>query len=76
MPRIDKAQINLYDLLICLTNAGDLISHEVADHHQQVAYLAFRIGEQLDLPSEQKKDLMLAGLLHDVGAFHWTRGSP
>lgn len=69
MPRIDKTQINLYDVLLCLTNAGDLISHEVADHHQQVAYLAFRIGEQLDLPSEQKKNLMLAGLLHDVGAF-------
>jgi response regulator RpfG family c-di-GMP phosphodiesterase len=59
----------MYDLLICLTNAGDLISHEVADHHQQVAYLAFRIGEQLNLPPEQKKNLLLAGLLHDVGAF-------
>lgn len=69
MPRIDKTEINIYDLLICLTNAGDLISHEVANHHQQVAYLAFRIGEQLGLPSEQKKNLMLAGLLHDVGAF-------
>ncbi len=69
MQRIDKIRINMYDLLICLTNAGDLISHEVANHHQQVAYLAFRIGEQLDLPAEQKKSLMLAGLLHDVGAF-------
>ena len=61
--------VNLYDLLICLTNAGDLISPEVTDHHQRVAYLAFRIGEQLQLPPEQKKDLMLAGLLHDIGAF-------
>lgn len=69
MPKIDKTEINIYDLLICLTNAGDLISHEVANHHQQVAYLAFRIGEQLNLPLEQKKNLMLAGLLHDVGAF-------
>jgi len=56
-------------MLICLTNAGDLISHEVTNHHQQVAYLAFRIGERLGLPPEQKKNLMLAGLLHDVGAF-------
>ena len=69
MPRTDKIRINMYNLLICLTNAGDLISHEVANHHQQVAYLAFRIGEQLDLSAEQKKSLMLAGLLHDVGAF-------
>lgn len=69
MSKIGKAEISMYDLLICLTNAGDLISHEVANHHQQVAYLAFRIGEQMNLPLEQQKDLMLAGLLHDVGAF-------
>jgi len=66
---IEKSEYNIYDLLICLTNAGDLISPEVANHHQQVAYLSFKIGEQLGLPSAQKKNLMLAGLLHDVGAF-------
>ncbi|MGI6174996.1 MAG: HD domain-containing phosphohydrolase [Christensenellales bacterium] len=69
MPRIDKTKISMYDLLVCLTNAEDIISHEVADHHQRVAYLAFRIGERLNLPLEQKKNLMLAGLLHDMGAF-------
>ena len=69
METVEKIQINMYDMLICLTNAGDLISHEVSSHHQQVAYLAFRIGEKLDLPAVQKKNLMLAGLLHDVGAF-------
>jgi HD-GYP domain-containing protein (c-di-GMP phosphodiesterase class II) len=58
----------MYDLLICLTNAIDLISPQVADHHQQVAYLAFKLGEQLDLSSEEKKELLLAGLLHDIGA--------
>ncbi|MDR3553023.1 MAG: HD domain-containing protein [Clostridia bacterium] len=57
----------MYELLICLTNAEDLISPEVANHHQQVAYLAFKIAEQLGLPGGQEKQLMLAGLLHDVG---------
>ena len=65
----DKIMINMYDLLLCLTNAGDLISPEVAGHHQKVAYLAVKIAEHLHLPACQKKDLMLAGLLHDVGAF-------
>lgn len=69
MPDVDKTKISMYELLICLTNASDLISAEVADHHQQVAYLAFRIGERLDLPPAHKKDLALAGLLHDIGAF-------
>ncbi len=60
--------ISMYDLLICLTNAVDLVSTEVADHHQQVAYLAFKLGEQLNLSSDEKKELLLAGLLHDMGA--------
>ena len=68
MSDIDRNLINMYELLICLTNAGDLISPELANHHQQVAYLAFKIAEQLDLPDEQKKELTLASLLHDVGA--------
>lgn len=59
-----------YNLLICLTNAGELNSPEVANHHQQVAYLAFKLGEQMNLPPRQKKTLMLAELLHDVGAFY------
>ena len=68
-PDFGKTMIHMYDLLICLSNVGDIISPEVADHHQQVAYLAFQIAERLDLSAEQKKDLVLAGLLHDVGAF-------
>ncbi len=69
MSKFSHISISMYDLLICLTNAGDLISPEVSNHHQQVAYLAFKIGEQLDLPLEEQKDLMVAGLLHDIGAF-------
>ncbi len=68
MSEIKQYFISMYDLLICLTNAGDLISHELERHHQQVAYLAFRIAERLNLSAEEKKELMLAGLLHDIGA--------
>lgn len=68
MPDIEQNFINMYDLVLCLTNAVDLISPEVADHHQKVAYLSFRIAEKLCLPISQKRDLVLAGLLHDVGA--------
>lgn len=60
--------INMYDLLLCLTNAVDLVSPELADHHQQVAYLAYKIAGQMGMPAEERKELMLAGLLHDVGS--------
>lgn len=68
MPDVSLNLINMYDLLICLSNAVDLVSPEVANHHQQVAYLAFKLGEQLNLSNDEKKELMLAGLLHDMGA--------
>ena len=64
-----KMKINMFDLILCLTNAADLVSPEIANHHKQVAYLAFRIGEEFGLSSEQKKDILMAGLLHDIGAF-------
>lgn len=68
MSDVERDLINLYDFLVCMTNAVDLVSPEVADHHQRVAYLAFRIAEGMGLPLSQKKDLVLAGLLHDAGA--------
>jgi len=68
MPENDKHLINMYDLLLSLTKAVDLVSPELANHHQKVAYLAFKIAEQMGLSEEQKRDLVLAGLLHDIGA--------
>jgi HD-GYP domain-containing protein (c-di-GMP phosphodiesterase class II) len=68
MDKLRHMKINIFELLICLTNAGDLISPNLVGHHQQVAYLAFKIAEQLNLPENQRRELLLAGLLHDVGA--------
>ncbi len=69
MSNANLIQINMYDLLICLTNAGALIRREITRPHRQVAFLAFRLGEHLGLPEKERKNLMLAGLLHDIGAF-------
>jgi hypothetical protein len=33
---IRKMQLNMYDLILCLTNAADLVSPELANHHKQV----------------------------------------
>ena len=63
---------NLYDLVSCMTKAVDLISLEVSNHHQQVAFLSYALAEKLQLPLEDKQTLVLAALLHDIGAlsFH------
>jgi HD-GYP domain-containing protein (c-di-GMP phosphodiesterase class II) len=59
---------NLYDLVVCMTRAIDLISPEVSNHHLRVASLAYAISEKLGLSLEQKQTLVLATLLHDTGA--------
>ena len=65
---MDKIRINLDELLLCLSNAVDLISPILSNHHQQVAYLTFFLAEQLKLPVEEQKDVFLAALVHDIGA--------
>jgi len=46
----------------------DLVSPVLVNHHKMVAYIALSIGTQLGLPSDQRNELVLAGLLHDSGA--------
>jgi len=36
-------------------------------HHQKVAYISYRIAQELQLPSHEIKDIVLAALLHDMG---------
>jgi HD-GYP domain-containing protein (c-di-GMP phosphodiesterase class II) len=68
MSRCNQYFSNLYDLLVCITKAVDLVSPEVPNHHWQVAYLSDHIADTLRLPVEQKRTLVIAALLHDVGA--------
>ncbi|WMJ85120.1 HD-GYP domain-containing protein [Oscillospiraceae bacterium LTW-04] len=59
---------NLGELLLCLSKAQDLISPVLASHQQQVAYLSYRLAEQLDLSVQERKEIFLAALVHDIGA--------
>lgn len=65
---MDKIRIGLYEILLCLSNAQDLVSSDFVNHQQQVAYLAFRLAEQLNLSHSQQNRIFLAALVHDIGA--------
>lgn len=65
---MDKIRINLKDFLLCISDAQDLMSPKLSKHHQQVAYLSFRLAEKINLPIEQQKNIILAALVHDIGA--------
>lgn len=64
--------ISLYDLLISLTYAEEIISPEIANHHIKVAYTAYRLEETLRLTETEVKDLILASFMHDIGAFSFS----
>lgn len=60
--------VKLLDMLLCISKAVDLIMPELSNHHQQVAYLSYKIAERMHLKTNQKRDIITAALLHDIGA--------
>ncbi len=62
-------RIDIWSLVSSLANTFDMMSPVVSEHCQRVAYLAFRLGEELGLPRRELRDIAVAGALHDIGAF-------
>lgn len=62
-------KINLIDLMCGISTALDYVSPHVTGHHRRVAMGSAVIGNGLGLSSESLMDLILAALLHDIGAF-------
>ncbi len=60
--------ISLIQMISGLSKAMDLISTAVVNHHTRVGYVAARLGDVLGLDPHERFDLLVAGLLHDVGA--------
>lgn len=59
--------MDLYPLLIAISEVTDLVSPLLVDHHKKVSYIAANIGEVLGLDAESKRQLAMAGIVHDVG---------
>lgn len=64
-----ESQISLLDLTTGLSETVDLVNPAWVNHHMQVAYIAFSLSEELGLSMEEKRGLVLAGALHDIGCY-------
>ena len=64
--------IPLFEMVMCFSGALDLVSREVVDHHKKVAFIAYSLASELGLPKEERTNMLLAGALHDSGAFSRT----
>ena len=62
----------IFDLVLCLAQAIDLVSPLVADHHKRTAQIAYSLGMQLGLTDEELMELVIAAALHDVGGLSRT----
>ena len=61
--------VYLLDLIYGVSGALDYVSATVAGHHRRVGVASSIMGEALGLDAEDVTDLLMAGLLHDIGAF-------
>lgn len=65
---IKELRIPLFEMIMCFSDAMDLISPAIVDHHKRVAYISFSMAAELGLSADQQNDLLVAGALHDIGA--------
>lgn len=65
----DKFRINIFDMVTSIARVVDMMSPAIGNHNLQVSYLAYRMGEGLGLAVEDGNELLVAGALHDIGAF-------
>jgi HD-GYP domain-containing protein (c-di-GMP phosphodiesterase class II) len=64
-----ELRVNLWNLVTPLARTFDMMCPAVADHNLRVAYLAMRLAEELAMPVEERREIGVAGALHDIGAF-------
>jgi putative nucleotidyltransferase with HDIG domain len=57
----------LFGIIRALTAAIDAKDPYTSGHSERVARIAVRLAEELGIPAQQRSDLYLAGLLHDIG---------
>ena len=64
-----EKEIPIYDFVLAISEAVDLVSPVLNSHHNRVAYIAYRISHRMKLPNDEIQDIVLASMLHDIGAF-------
>ena len=56
-------------LIFDFSDILNLADERLHDHHKQVAYIAYKIANGLNLPLEKIKEVLMIALIHDIGVF-------
>ncbi|MDR1858183.1 MAG: HD domain-containing protein [Treponema sp.] len=64
-----KNEFSISELVCAISEAADLVSPVLGSHHKKVSSIAGSIAREMNLPSYYIQDIVLAAMLHDIGAF-------
>ena len=64
-----EQEILIYDFVRAISEAVDLITPLLNNHHKRVAYISSSIAQQMGLTNDEIQDIILAAMLHDIGIF-------
>lgn len=65
---MEKAITNMRDLARCFGRAMNLVSPKIENHHQQVAYVAWRIADEMGYSLDDRREIIYGALMHDMGS--------
>jgi len=62
-------EFSVFDMVSGISEAIDLASPRLNNHHKKVAYISYNIAKEMNLPDDEMRDIVLAAILHDIGSF-------
>jgi len=65
----NEDDFSVFDFVSSISDAIDLIYPALSNHHKKVAYVSYSIAREMGLPDHEIMDIVMAALLHDIGAF-------
>jgi len=66
---LSEDEFSIYDFVSSMSGAVDLVSPDLNNHHHRVAYISYNLAKEMNLPDDEIRDIFLAAILHDIGAF-------
>lgn len=63
-----SVDVALFDMVMSLSRALDLLHPAIGEHHLRVAYLCASIAEHAGFRSNEIQEIIIAGALHDIVA--------
>ena len=55
----DKNELSLLNIVLTISEAVDMVSPDLADHHSRVAYIVYRLADALGYSQDEKKTLTM-----------------